>query len=284
MAHDSLPAEVFYAVEKLRDHLRRNGFKNFREEEALPFREHLGWRPNFYARQEGVIHSFDLRSDFKLDPAPFSNFIHQCKGLRLDIAIWLVVASKDENEPSGSISLRKQAKLIGIGVCYVTPSTDIHILEYPTPLSIHQNFSEDQIKAGSLTQRTRTAKDLFENGQWIAAATELTQAFEEAIVKLGHRATTKGITKKAKADFDRITNLHDKIDFLGRDTEYITPPSIFGKDLTRDCIAYKGSRNLTNHARPTIKQKRQLFEQALEIMITGFRLIKEIERIRTSIR
>jgi len=166
----------------------------------------------------------------------------------------------------------------------MTPETDITILESPTPLSIHLNFGEDKIKAGSMTPRTKRAKELFESGHWIAAATELTQSFEEAIIKLGHKVTTKGLTNKTKADFDAMTALHNKIEFLGRDNEYKTPPALMDRDFTRDCIAYKGSRNLTNHARPNMRDKRQLFDQASEIMIIGFRLVKEIERIRMSIR
>ena len=254
---------------------QRNGFHTKREQ---PMQEDDEYRPTLtFEKRFATTEIIEIKQEYRID-GPLSDFIQRCLGEQRQVKIWVCVSKQEDDEdPSIHVNEEKKFKNTGVGRYYydtyklsiLQPAVEFHLRVVLSPgMRLNkQKQVDDSIKK-------------FNSGGRVDAIRDCGELLEDAVTKLGVHAINKGkLTSINVQEFEDLS-FDSKIDRL-----HMGAPGIrIIDDLTRtDLKALKNTRNLSEHPRDKRKQ-RSLEEQCLAKMQESIRLLREIERVKQSVR
>ena len=281
MSFDVLPPEIVLSAKRLKKHLRSIHMKKIREDIPPPNFLDAPWRPTIVAQNEDQVVSFDIRQDAKFEPAAFMKFILFANLNKIDIEINLAIHMESSDYKLAG-SFLQEIKRSGIGLWIIEPNK-ITELERAISCAIKYKPSEDELNAG---KHTNKLKSIAQKSQidWIDPLREITIHFEKIIGDIGRLAIKKKYSVILEKDFSKF-DLDKKIRHLGDINKFsFSGGAIIESKLLIDCLAFKdNARNTSHHPIKTKKDERALRLAANERMQSGFRLIRTLAAIESSL-
>jgi hypothetical protein len=254
---------------------KANGFHAKREQ---PIQKADEYRPTLiFEKRFAITEIVEIKQEYRID-GPLFDFIQKCLAEQRPVKIWICVSKhKDDEDPSIQVIEEKKFKSTGVGRYYYD-NGGLSVLQDAVEFHLRVVLPPG-IRLNEQKQIDNAIKKFNEGGR-VDAIRDCGELLEDAVTKLGIYAINKGkLTSINAQDFNQL-DFEKKIDRLNIGAAGVR---IIEEPMKIDLKAVKNTRNLSDHPRDRMKQK-SFEEQCLSKMQESIRLLRDLERIKQSLR